>query len=82
MDVLRELKLTQFIILVAPRSHGYGDTTATYIRRAMVPSRMYVSIDTIQESECGKYVVIYILTQKYKYSVITVCDIILHHQKV
>ena len=27
--------------VVAPRSHGYGDTTATYIRRAIVPSRMY-----------------------------------------
>ena len=37
-----------------------------------------LSINTIQESECEKYVVIYITTQKYKYSVITVCDIILH----
>ena len=29
------------IHVVTPRSHGYGDVTATYIRRSEVPSRIY-----------------------------------------
>jgi len=40
---------------VAPRSGGYGDATVTYIRRALVPSRMYAKhqYKTKQRSECG-----------------------------
>ena len=34
-------KVIAFKATVAPRSGGYGDVTVTYIRRAMVPSRMY-----------------------------------------
>ena len=47
-------KLT-FWVFVAPRSRGYGDATETYIRRAMVPSRMYAKhqYNTIHGSECG-----------------------------
>ena len=64
--------------IVASRSHGYGDTTTTYICRAMVPSRMYAKHQYIIGIRVRKYVVIYIPIQKYKYSVITICDIILH----
>jgi len=40
---------------MAPRSDGYGDATATYIRMAMVPSGMYAKhqYNTIQGSKCG-----------------------------
>jgi len=67
-----------FINYVATQSHGYRDTTATYIRRAMVPSHMYAKHQNNTGIRVRKYVVIYIPTQKYKYSVITGCDIILH----
>jgi len=57
--------MAHLFITVAPRSGGYGDATATYIRRAMVPSRMYAKhqYNTIQGSECGNYVVLYIPIQ-------------------
>ena len=63
---------------VAPRSHGYGGTTVTYIRRAIVPLCMYAKHQYNTGIRVRKYMVIYIPTQKYKYSVITDCDIILH----
>ena len=63
---------------MTPRSHRYGDATATYIRSAKVPLRMYAKHHYNTEVRVQKYVVIYIPTQKYKYSVITECDIILH----
>ena len=57
-----EDKVTQ-INLVTPRSHGYGDVTATYIRRSEMPSRVYAKYQYMQESECGSTVV-YIFQQK------------------
>ena len=57
--------------LVAPRSCGYGDVTATYICRSEIPSRIYAKHQYRQKSEYGSTVVIYILTEKYKYMVIT-----------
>jgi len=62
---------------VAPRSCEYGDVTATYIRRSEIFSRIYAKHPYRQESECGSTVVIYILTEKYKYMVITENDTIL-----
>ena len=73
-------------IVVMPRPGGYGNTTATYIRWAGTPSRMYAKHQYSQELECGSTVVIYIPIEKgYKYIVITGCNLnitrILHHQK-
>ena len=62
---------------VAPRSRGYGDATATYIRRSEILSRIYAKHQYRQESECGSTVVIYIPIEKYKYMVITESDTIL-----
>ena len=45
---------------VTPRSHGYGDVTATYIRRSEIPSRIYAKHQYRQEAEYGSTVVIYI----------------------
>ena len=39
--------------IVTPRSHGYGDVTATYIRRSELPSRIYAKHQYRQESEYG-----------------------------
>ena len=39
--------------IVTPRSHGYGDVTATYIRKSEVPSRIYAKHQYRQESEYG-----------------------------
>jgi len=38
---------------VTPRFHGYGDVTATYIRKFEVPSRIYAKHQYRQESEYG-----------------------------
>ena len=62
---------------VTPRSHGYGDVTATYIRRAEIPSHIYAKDQYMQESECGSIIVIYISIEKYKYIVITKSETIL-----
>ena len=62
---------------MTPRSRGYGDVTATYIRRSEIPSRIYAKHQYREESECGSTVVIYIPTEKYKYMVITESDTIL-----
>ena len=62
---------------VTPQSHGYGDVTATYIRRSEVPSQIYAKHQYRQDSECESTVVIYISTEKYKYMVITDSDTIL-----
>ena len=72
-------------LYVTPRSRGYRDITATFIRRLEIPSHMYVKHQCMQESECGSTVVIYIPTKKYKYMVITErynITGILHHQKI
>ena len=68
---------------VTPRSRGYGDVTATYIRRSELPSRIYAKHQYRQESEYGsKWCIIhsstYIQLQSYhqKWSNIT---IILYH---
>ena len=57
--------------IVTPRSGGYENVTATYIRRSKIPSRIYAKYQYMQESKCGSTVVIYIPTEKYKYMVIT-----------
>ena len=62
---------------MTPRSHGYGDVTATYIRRSKIPSYIYTKHQYRQESEYGSTVVIYIPTEKYKYMIITESDTIL-----
>ena len=36
---------------MAPRSHGYGDATATYICRSEIPSRIYAKLQYRQELE-------------------------------
>jgi len=64
-------------MIVKPRSRGYGDVTATYIRRSEIPLRIYTKHQYRQESECESIVVIYIPTEKYKYMVITESDTIL-----
>ena len=64
-------------IFVTPRSGGYGDVTAMYIRRSEIPSRIYPKYQYMQELECGSTVVIYIPTEKYKYMIITESDTIL-----
>ena len=40
-------------VVVTPRSGGYGDVTATYIRRSEIPSRIYAKHQYRQESEYG-----------------------------
>jgi len=62
---------------VTPWSRGYGDVTVTYIHRSEIPSRIYAKHQYRQELECGSTVLIYILTEKYKYMVITESDTIL-----
>ena len=59
---------------VAPRSDGYGDATATYIRRAMLPSRMYAKhqYNTIQGSECENT---WYYTFQYK-----IVQVLIHHR--
>ena len=49
-----------------------------YIRRVIVPSHIYAKNQYNIGIRVRKYMVIYIPTQKYKYSFITDCDIILH----
>ena len=41
------------LTIVMPRSHGYGDVTATYIRRSEIPSHIYAKHQCRQESEFG-----------------------------
>ena len=67
-----------------PRSHGYGDVTATYIRRSKIPSRIYAKHQYKQELEYGStwciiHFNIWVQLQSYhrKWPNIT---IILHHQ--
>ena len=60
-----------------PRSRGYGDVTATYIRRSKIPSRTYTKHQYKEESEYGSTEVIYIPIEKCKYMVITESDTIL-----
>ena len=45
---------------VMPRSHGYGDITATYICRVEIPSHIYIKHKYMQELEYRSTVVIYI----------------------
>ena len=59
------------LVGVTPRTRGYGDVTATYIRRTEIPSHIYAKHQYRQESECESIVVIYIPKEKYKYIVIT-----------
>ena len=55
---------------ITPRSYGYGDVTASYIRRAEMPSRIYAKHQYRQESEYESTVIIYIsaiIAQVYSY---------------
>ena len=63
---------------VTPRSCGYGDVTATYIRRSEIPSRIYAKHQYRQESEYGSKWCIIHSTHEYNYKVITRGDPILH----
>ena len=72
-----------------PRSGGYGDAIAAYIRRSELPSHIYAKHQYRKESECESTVVIYIPTEKCKYKVITESDTVyyiirntkVHHMK-
>ena len=83
--VLRMLEPRLWYHPVTPRSGGYGDVTATYIRRLEIPSRINAKHHYMQELECGSTMIIYIsaeITQVYGYhrewyNIIG----ILHHQK-
>ena len=63
--------------LVTPRSCGYGEITTTYIHGAGIPSPIYFEHHYSTGVRVRKFVILYILT-KYKYSVITDYDLILH----
>ena len=78
--------LSQLLILktvwsrtVTPRSRGYGNVTATYIHMVEIPSHMYAKHQYIQELEYGSTLVIYIPKERYKYTIITERDPILHN---
>jgi len=79
------MMITSQVVIVTSRSGGYGDVTATYIRRSKIPSCIYAKHQHRQESECESTVVIYILTEitqvhgyhREWYNIIG----ILHHQK-
>jgi len=57
-----------------PRSGGYGDATATYIRRSEIPSRIYAKYQYRQVKEYGSTWHIYTFQHK-DYKVITLRDI-------
>ena len=61
---------------VTPRSGGYGDVTATYIRRSEIPSRIYAKHQYRQVKEYGSTWQ-YIFQHK-DYKVITERDILVH----
>ena len=66
-------------IIITPRSHGYGNVTATYIRRSEIPSRIYAKHQYKQESEYDKRNAhSYANIRSTKYKVITGRDILLH----
>ena len=71
---MKDLGEAKKILCVTPRSRGYENVNATYIRRAKIPSHIYVKHQYRQESEYKSTVVIYILTEKYKYTVIIGCN--------
>ena len=52
-DLWVDTGATRHICSVTPRSGGYGDVTATYIRRSEIPSRIYAKHQYRQESEYG-----------------------------
>ena len=62
---------------VTPRSGGYGDATATYIRRSELSSRIYAKHQYKQESEYKSAWHIYTFQHK-DYKVITEHDILVH----
>ena len=67
---IKLIKISSTDISVMSRSHGYGDVTATYIRRAEIPSHIYAKHQYRHESEYGSTVVIYIpviITQIHSY---------------
>ena len=46
-----EKEASIYKVAVAPRSYGYGDVTATYIRKSEIPSHIYAKHQYNQESE-------------------------------
>jgi len=65
------------LLIMTPRSRGYGNVTATYIHRSKISLRIYAKHLYSQESKYGSTVIIYIPTEKYKYMIITKSDTIL-----
>ena len=63
---------------LTPCPTGYGDATATYIRRAKIPLHTYTKHQHRQESEYGSTMLIYIPIIWYKYNAIMERDPILH----
>ena len=59
-----------------PRSHGYGDVTATYIHRLEMPSYTYAKHQYKNQSMKVRGA-LYIPIYEYNYKVITECDTIL-----
>ena len=72
------LQRKEMINDVTSRSRGYGDVTATYIRRSEIPSRIYtLSISTCKNQSTEARGALYIPTHVYNYKVITRYDTIL-----
>jgi len=63
--------------IVTPRSHGYGDVTATYIYRSKYPHIYTLSISTDKNQSTKVRGALYIPIYEYNYKVITECDTIL-----
>ena len=63
---------------VTPRSGGYGDATATYIRRSEIPSRIYAK-HQYNKNQSTEVRGICLYTFQHKdYKVITERDILVH----
>jgi len=61
-----------------PRSRGYGNVIATYIRRSKNSHIYMLSISTGKNQSTKVRGELYISTYEYNYRVIKGCDIILH----
>ena len=62
---------------VMPRSRGYGNVTATYIRRSKYPYIYTLSISTDKNQGTEARGALYIPIYEYNYKIITGCDTIL-----
>ena len=64
-------RTTTMIVVVTPRSCGYGDVTATYIRMSEYPHVYTLSISADKNQSTEANGALYIPTYKYNYRVIT-----------